>query len=96
MATRFVWNNRKNAANRRKHNVGFETAELVFEDPGAVALLDRVVEAEQRWQMIGWAQSMLLVVAHTVGEEDGDEVIRFISARKATPPERRLYEEEAH
>ena len=46
--------------------------------------------------MIGWAQSMLLGVAHTVAEEDGDEVIRIISARKATPPERKLYEEEAH
>ena len=96
MATRFTWYDRKNAANRRKHHVGFETAELVFEDPGAVALPDRDVEGEQRWQMIGWAQNMLLVVAHTAADEDGDEVIRIISARKATPSERRLYEEEAH
>ncbi len=93
MATRFTWDNRKNAANRRKHHVGFETAELVFEDPGAVALPHRVVEGEQRWQMIGWAQSMVLVVAHTVAEDNGGEVIRIISARKATAPERRLYEE---
>jgi uncharacterized DUF497 family protein len=63
---------------------------------GAVAFPDRIVEGEQRWQVIAWAKSMLLVVAHTVVEQDGDEVIRIISARKATPPERRLYEEEAH
>jgi hypothetical protein len=93
VATRFTWDNRKNAANRRKHCVGFETAKLVFEDPSAVALLDRVVEGEQRWQVIGWAQGAVLVVAHTVVEEDGEEIIRIISVRKATPPERRLYEE---
>ena len=96
MATRFTWDDRKNAANRRKHHVGFETAELVFEDSGAIALPDRIVEGEQRWQMIGWTQSVLLVVAHTVVEQGGDEVIRIISARKATPAERRLYEEETH
>jgi len=93
VATRFTWDKRESAANRRKHRVGFETAELVFEGPGAVALPDRVVEGEQRWQMIGWAQSMLLVVAHTVAGDDGGEVVRIISARKATAPERKLYEE---
>ncbi len=35
----------------------------------------------------------VLIVAHTIGEEDGDEVIRIISARKATPQERQKYHE---
>jgi uncharacterized DUF497 family protein len=85
VATRFAWDDRKNAANRRKYGVGFETARLAFEDPGAIALRDRIVEGEQRWQMIGWAQSILLVVAHTVLEEEGKEVIRIISAAKGNP-----------
>ncbi len=94
MAARFAWDERKNQANRRKHHIGFETAVLVFDDPNAIALQDRDVGLEQRWQMIGWAQTSIIVVAHTIGLGNGTEVIRIISARKATPSERRLYEEE--
>lgn len=67
---------------------------LVFDDLDAIAFQDRDVAGEQRWQTIGWAQTAIVVVAHAIGEERGDEVIRIISARKATPSERRLYEEE--
>lgn len=94
MATRFAWDEKKNLANRRKHHIGFETAQLVFDDPNAIAFQDREIKGEQRWQMIGWAHTVIIVVAHTIKEEDGDEVIRIISARKATPSERTLYEEE--
>jgi len=71
-----------------------DTAVLVFDDPNAVALKDRHVEGEERWRTIGWASTTLVVVAHTTREEDGNEAIRIISARKATPSERALYEEE--
>lgn len=94
MATCFAWGEEKNRLNRQKHRLGFETAVLVFDDPNTIALQERDVEGEQRWQMIGWAHTAILVVAHTIGEKDGDEVIRIISARKATTSERRLYEEE--
>lgn len=94
MATRLAWDEKKNRANRRKHLLGFETAVLVFDDPNAIAFQDREIEGERRWQTIGWAHTAIVVVAHTIGEEDGDEVIRIISARKATPSERTLYEEE--
>ncbi len=55
---------------------------------------------EQRWQTVGAILGLvILVVAHTVKEEDPDgesvEVIRIISARRATPRERRRYENEA-
>ena len=54
----------------------------------------RVVEGEERWQTLGLvAGSVVLLVAHAHREEKGDEVIRIISARKATPGERRVYEE---
>ena len=95
VATRFAWDERKNRVNRQKHRFGFETAKLVFDDPRAIAIQDRDANGEQRWQTIGLVGNSVIVVAHTVEEEDGDEIIRIISARKATPSERRLYEEEA-
>jgi hypothetical protein len=66
------------------------TAILVFEDPHAFVRWDRTVDCEDRWQTIGMIDGLVvLLVAHTLDEE----VIRIISARKATPRERRLYEE---
>jgi uncharacterized DUF497 family protein len=42
-----AWDDDKNRRNKSKHNVSFETASLVFDDPGAVSDLDRVVEGEE-------------------------------------------------
>jgi uncharacterized DUF497 family protein len=54
-----------------------------------------VVDGEQRWQAIGSAEGrILLLVAHTVNENDENETIRIISARKATHQETRIYEEQ--
>jgi uncharacterized DUF497 family protein len=44
----FEWDERKNRGNRVKHHVPFEAATLVFEDPHAVTMLDRVEEGEER------------------------------------------------
>lgn len=91
---RFEWDEKKNLANRRKHRVSFETATLVFEDPHAISVLERVEEGEERWQTVGMAGGVLVMfVAHTYRESDGEEVVRIISARKATPRERNMYEE---
>jgi uncharacterized protein len=91
---RFVWNERKNRRNRAKHKVSFETAIFVFDDPRALSLLEHVVEGEERWQTLGLVGGMVvLLVAHTYREEDGEEVIRIISARKATRLERERYEQ---
>lgn len=43
---RFEWDQKKNLANRRKHRVSFETATLVFEDPRAISVLERMEEGE--------------------------------------------------
>jgi len=92
---RFEWNEEKNRRNCAKHNVSFEAARLVFDDPWALNLRERVVDGEERWQTIGMAGGIvLLLVVHADREETGEEVIRIISARKATPRERRVYEEE--
>src|SRR5713226_9222759 len=91
---RFEWDGAKNDRNRAKHGISFETASLAFDDPRATSNLDRVVEGEERWQTLGMiGGAIVVVVAHTYREEDGEEVIRIISARKATSPERRAYEE---
>jgi hypothetical protein len=91
---RFVWDERKSRSNRAQHKVSFETARLVFDDPFALSIQDRVVEDEQRWQTLGLVGGVVvLLVAHTYEEEDGEEVIRIVSARKATPRERMIYEQ---
>jgi uncharacterized DUF497 family protein len=91
----FAWDERKNRANRRKHRISFETAALVFDDPYHISTQDREVEGELRWQTIGMVQGKhILLVAHTLSEsvdEVDKEVIRIISARRATPQERSIY-----
>jgi len=92
---RFEWDEAKSRANRRKHGVGFETAALVFDDPKHVSIQDRHVEDEERWQTLGRVGLfVVLLVAHTYRDDDGDEVVRIISARKATAHERKVYEPE--
>ena len=91
----FEWDERKNLRNRAKHGVSFEAAALVFEDPRAVGVLDQDEEGEERWKTVGMpAGVVLLLVVHTHREEGGEEYIRIISARKATPRERKIYEED--
>jgi uncharacterized DUF497 family protein len=89
---RFEWDERKNRANIVKHGVGFDEARQVFSDPHVIIREDRPVEDEDRLHAIGYVRSVLLVV-HTVREEGLGAIIPIISARKATPAERRLYEE---
>ena len=90
---RFVWDEEKNRRNRAKHRVSFETAKLVFDDPRALSRLDETQENEERWITIGLAAKIVvLLVVHTAHEEGGEETIRIISARKATPRERKAYE----
>ena len=89
----FVWDERKNRINRRKHPVSFEAAVRVFEDLSVVSFVERVVEGKERWHTIGLAGGIaVLLVVHTVEEENGEEKVRIISARKAAPRERALYE----
>ena len=93
---RWIWDDNKNRANKRKHGLGFDTARLVFDDPMMAHRLD-VDSVEERWLTIGAIGGLVLVVAHTWPKpeaESGIEVGRIISARKATVRERRVYEEE--
>jgi len=90
----FEWDTAKASANLRKHGVSFELALRVFSDPLAFSHQDRIEGGEQRWQTLGMADGvLLLLVAHTVLNLDDGEVIRIISARMATRKERHDYEQ---
>jgi uncharacterized protein len=90
----FSWDENKNRSNYRKHRVFFETATLVFDDPDFVMMRDRIVDGEERWQTIGLVEDvLLLLVAHTLGGEGDEEIVRIISAREVTWHERRRYED---
>jgi uncharacterized DUF497 family protein len=85
------WDNRKAAANLRKHGVSFEEAVTALEDTLAVTYRDPDhSEDELRFLTFGVSSTgRILVVAHT----ERAEAIRLISARPATRSERRAYEE---
>src|SRR5579864_9521033 len=91
---RFEWDETKNQRNLLKHRVRFETATRVFDDPYALTLRDESCEEEERWITLGSVSSgAVLFVVHTCFERDEVEAARIISARAATPRERRSYEE---
>jgi len=95
MSLCFEWDAAKAAANLRKHGISFELAVRVFADPLAISHQDRIEGDEQRWQTLGMADGvLLLLVAHTVRDEDDGEIIRIISARAATRKEKRDHEQE--
>jgi uncharacterized protein len=93
---RYEWDENKNERNLEKHGLSFETASLVFDDPNALSIPDRIENGEERWQTIGMIENIVIVmVAHTIKleVESQEEIIRIISARKATRAERQEYEE---
>ncbi|WP_369334484.1 BrnT family toxin [Candidatus Thiosymbion oneisti] len=62
----------------------------------AISIQDRHEDGEERWQTIGRiGRTVVLLVAHTYRDgEPNEEIVRIISARKATPKERRIYEQD--
>jgi uncharacterized DUF497 family protein len=79
----------KNAANIAKHGVSLADGDGVLLDPLAVTIEDSAALHEQRWITVGANSLGLMMVV--VWTERGEE-IRLISARPATPKERRAYE----
>jgi hypothetical protein len=91
---RFEWDENKNRQNLLKHEVRFETAALVFDDPYSLTLKDESSDEEERWITLGAVgRGVVVLVVHTWHEKDGEEVVRIISARGAESRERRNYEE---
>jgi uncharacterized protein len=91
---RFEWDENKNRQNLHKHDVRFETAVLVFDDPLAISQGDYSVEEEDRWITVGAiGPGSILLVVHTFYEEHLEQVVCIISARAAESHERKAYAE---
>ena len=88
---RFAWDEAKAEENLRKHGVSFEEGSTVFADENARLKHDPDHSRdEDRFILLGFSAKLrLLIVCHAYREND--EVIRMISARKATPKERKQY-----
>ena len=89
----FEWDGHKNQLNKKKHGIWFEEAKTVFEDPYARIFYDKEhSKKEDRFLIIGESFfNKILIVVHCYHKED--QLVRLISARKATFKERRVYEE---
>lgn len=87
----FEWDEAKAATNERKHGVAFPEAATAFADPLAAILPDPDHSAgEEREILVGYSErGRLLVVSFTERPPN----VRIISARVATPAERRNHEE---
>lgn len=85
----FEWDEIKNQINIDKHGIDFADVADIFNHPMLTLLDEREDYDEDRWIGIGWIKSLIGVVIYT--ERVGD-VIRIISARKATKNEVRRYE----
>ena len=92
---KFEWNEEKSTQNLQKHGVSFEEAKEVFEDPFHISKLDhRFDYFEERWITLGSTKKdKILVVANMFFDENGEEIIRIISARRANQKERKFYEQ---
>jgi len=87
---RFEWDREKASRNLRQHSVSFDEAVTVFYDPFSATFNDPEHSVdERRFITVGYsARGRLLVVSHT----ERGEVLRIISARLATPRERKRHE----
>ena len=84
------WDESKNQANIRKHGIAFEDAVDIFNHPMLIKVDDRADYGEERWVAIGRIYHLTGVVVYT---ERMDDILRIISARKATRKEVKYYEE---
>lgn len=87
----FEWDEGKAKLNVAKHRVSFEEARTVFGDPLSITIADPGHSSDEyRFIDLGMSvEQRLLVVVYT----ERGSTIRIISARQATPAERRVYEE---
>jgi hypothetical protein len=96
MYTLVQWDEAKNRRNVHKLGIGFPAAAGLFNYPHLVRFDTREDYREDRWIGVGWIGAMIGVVVFTMSEsEDRDtNIIRILSARKATKREVELFEQE--
>ena len=91
---KFEWDDNKNTLNKKEHGISFDYAQEIFYDPMQLSKLDfRFNYREERWITVGSTKnSKILVVANLFFSDDGCEIIRIISARRANTKEVHEYE----
>lgn len=91
----FEWDIHKARRNLQKHSISFEEAKTIFNDPLLLTYPDEWhSELEERYISIGYSSHRhTLLVIHTEQVFEEEILIRIISSRKATPRERRAYED---
>jgi len=91
LGVRFEWDQKKAETNLRKHRVSFEEAITVFYDENGFLINDPDhSDEEERFILMGFSDRFrIIVVSHCY--KRNDQVIRIISARKATRPEQKQY-----
>lgn len=87
---RFVWDERKNQTNYRKHGFSFMNAWEIFTRPMLIEVDNRLNYGEKRWVGIGLLRSHVVVIVYT---EPDEQTIRIISLRKALRDEQFAYEQ---
>jgi len=89
---KFEWDTTKATSNRKKHGVSFEEAQSVFYDEFAVQFFDEEnSESEDRFLLLGFSdEARLLIVCHC--ERNQGNIVRIISARRATKNESNYYQ----
>lgn len=88
---RIEWDDVKAAANLEKHGVSFEAAIAIFDDENRIEEDDIFAQGEHRTIAIGRVDDLILMVVYAEPEED---LVRIISARRATAKERGAYEQD--
>ena len=88
----FVWDEKKNRLNIKKHGFDFADAWEVFNKVLLASLDDSQDYGEERWIGIGMLNNGIVVVVVFV--EQDDDIIRIISMRKANKNEKSRYEKE--
>ncbi len=89
---KFDWDTAKATSNKKKHGISFDEAQSVFYDEFAVQFFDEENSvSEHRFLMLGFSdEARLLIVCHC--ERDQGNIVRIISARKATKYESNYYQ----
>ena len=86
---RITWDPQKAEINFIKHKIRFSDAELALYDTYAMTLEEQVIEGEQRFVTVGSdALGRIVMVVYSYRAD----TIRLISAKKATPSQRKQYE----
>jgi len=86
---RYEWDRTKATSNLRKHGIRFADAVTALEDDHALTIEDDSAQDERRFVTIGMNDALHLLVV--IWTERVIDVIRIISARKATAHERKMY-----